>query len=54
MERANHRPSRGGFEKVICTENNCTFDGSPFGKMPRSSRIEISNFRSCHAVFCQI
>jgi hypothetical protein len=29
-----YRPSRGGFEEVVCAENNRTFDGSIFGKMP--------------------
>jgi hypothetical protein len=48
-----YRPSRGGFEKVICTENNGTFDGNTFGKMPRSRRVRISDFRSCQGVFCQ-
>jgi hypothetical protein len=29
-----YRPSRGGFEEVVCAENNRTFDGSIFGKIP--------------------
>jgi len=29
-----YRPSRGGFEEIVCAENNRTFDGSAFGHMP--------------------
>ena len=32
-----YRPTRGGFEEVVCAENNRTFDGSDFGKIPEQT-----------------
>ena len=36
-----YRPSRAGFEEVICAENNRTFDGSTFGKMPQQAHPDF-------------